>query len=87
MTNIITLNFPQADRLGKELFLNFSAAPGQEVLTFEELRSSLSLTGLELNALIDAGLPYVSLGDKKVFLVSSVKIYFGRIEKTKKPSH
>lgn len=55
----------------------------EEVLTYEELRSNLNLTGLELNTLIESGLPYVSLCDKKVFLVSSVKIYFGRIEKRK----
>jgi hypothetical protein len=58
-----------------------------EILTFDELRNFLDLTGNQLNALIGNGLPYISLGDKKVFLASSVKIFFGRIEDRIKPTY
>lgn len=59
----------------------------EEILTFEELRDCLNLSANELTKLTDEGLPFISFGDKKVFLASSVKIHFGRIEEKKVRSY
>jgi hypothetical protein len=58
-----------------------------EILTFSELQKALGLTLDQLNDLVSDGLSFIPVREGKLFLTSSLKIYFGRIEKKKSPKY
>jgi len=55
----------------------------ETILTLPELEKALSLNSEEIDGLIARGLPFINAGGKKLFLMGSVRIFFGRHEVVK----
>jgi hypothetical protein len=57
----------------------------EEVLTLSELKVALDLSNDELNLLIEHGLPFVKVKDRKLFVMESVLVFLKRIQEGGKP--
>ena len=58
-----------------------------DILTQDEVKAALNLDDGQMERLLTDGLPFIEVKGAKLFLVSSLRIYFGRMEGKRRPAY